>query len=78
MPSQNSEDSFNGHRRELESEKKIVIDFELTVDESTSQISWLHSIKTFRTTAEMTLVDPLHESLISPDLNQLCEGLKNL
>lgn len=47
-------------------------------DESTSKITWFHSKKNFKTTAEITPdIANVHCS-ISSDLLELCEGFKNM
>lgn len=60
-----------------EKRQKIVIDREFP-DELTSRITWLHSKRTFITTAEITMNPARNINPMSPDLCQLCEKFKNL
>jgi hypothetical protein len=64
-------------KEEDEAKQKVAIDREV-IDESTTRVSWLHSVRVFKTTAEMTLVISQPDELPSPDLNQLCENFKKL
>ena len=62
---------------EMKQSKKIVV-CQDSVDNSTSQITWLHSKKIWKTTAEITLNIANNFCSLSSDLIELCEGFKNL
>jgi hypothetical protein len=57
---------------EAEVKQKVAIDLEV-INESTTRVTWFHSVRT----AEMTLVDPQPDELPSP-MSQICENLRKL